>query len=549
MRQYIKQSPQDLLRRQLLLHVKRQTIAWLIQNDGIITFQEQNTISSSSHVCQLYELDHQDLLQIISAVVVCCLHEPSPQIPNFTEHEFNPYEPDHCNNLVLSAKCQPKLTIHRTRLFNECMKHTQSTRQSIPSLSVRAIILSWMIDTSTVFQCNQAPQQFVNEFILCPCKAEETDCVQSIPYAIVPYMAQMSTLFTDFFGPTIDGPPQQEQQHAPTTPPKRPSSTLPTQCGNRKINSTPNHSYSTRSRSNIISMFLQSGSRSKKKIQYNSDKDRHMPGTAPKLKVIRPSDLEITVPPISPSVLDHRLHELSEIIMFHVELKYFGFLAPRDEWENWINNHANEPQADRSFMVLMTIIMSSSTSDVQLSNIMPRLFACGMISATAVSDIADKYGMNAMCSLISESGRYYANAERLVNAADYFKQRHHGVIPQDITIYELCTLIGIGYKTACLILEAGFGRVDGIPSDVHVIRWTTQLGWVPSNLDGLATSKHLEAWIPADKWHVINPLFGALGQHSSTIDLRTNLLSRLGKTEHLTEGTKTKIKTIINSYR
>ena len=112
--------------------------------------------------------------------------------------------------------------------------------------------------------------------------------------------------------------------------------------------------------------------------------------------------------------------------------------------------------------------MSSSTSDVQLSMIIPRLFACGMTSAAPVSEIDDNYGMDAMCSLLSESGRFYKNTERIVNAAKYFQQKYNGTIPPDLTIFELTTLIGNGYKTACIFLEAAFDRVDGIPADIHV---------------------------------------------------------------------------------
>ena len=256
-----------------------------------------------------------------------------------------------------------------------------------------------------------------------------------------------------------------------------------------------------------------------------------MPGTAPKLKQVRRSDLNFDTPSIPCTILDRHLHELSQMTNFHEELKFYGFMAPRDKWEAWIDNHAAEPLADRPFMVLMTICMSSSTSDVQLSTIMPRLFACGMTSAAAVLEIAEKYGMDALYCLLSESGRYYQNTERIVNAADYFIQKHNGTIPKEITIHELITLNGIGYKTACIILESAFGRVDGIPADIHVIRWSAAFGWVPPNLNGLATSKHLQSWVPKDKWSYINPLFGALGQHSATIHKRTNLLTRLSKTD------------------
>jgi endonuclease-3 len=163
-------------------------------------------------------------------------------------------------------------------------------------------------------------------------------------------------------------------------------------------------------------------------------------------------------------------------------------------------------------MCLIIIVMSSSTSDNQLAHIVPRLFSSGLTSANAVIDIVGRYGSDAFCALLSESGRYYQNAERIMNAADYFVLRHKGRIPEDISVNELCTLLGVGYKTANIVVTTAFRRVDGIPSDIHVIRWATLLGWCPPKSDGLKCSKILESWLPKSTWESINPVFGAFGQ-------------------------------------
>jgi endonuclease-3 len=156
--------------------------------------------------------------------------------------------------------------------------------------------------------------------------------------------------------------------------------------------------------------------------------------------------------------------------------------------------------------------MSSSTADDQLAHIVPRLFSCGLTSAIAVNDVVQQYGLNTLCSLLSETGRFYQNAERIINAADYFIQQHNGRIPTTISVNELCTLFGVGYKTANIVVTTAFGRVDGIPSDIHVIRWSNLLGWCPPNTDGLQCSKCIEGWLPKSKWDSINPVFGAFGQ-------------------------------------
>jgi endonuclease III len=171
-------------------------------------------------------------------------------------------------------------------------------------------------------------------------------------------------------------------------------------------------------------------------------------------------------------------------------------------------------ESDSAFMYLIVILMSSSTSDFQLGEIIPRLFCAGLTSADGVVDVLRKYGPDSLCSLLSESGRYYQNAERIINAASYFVDRHGGRIPTTISINELCTLLGVGYKTANIVITTSFGRVEGIPSDIHVLRWAKALGWssTPSWNNGLHCSREMERWLPKGKWVTINPLFGVFGQ-------------------------------------
>jgi endonuclease III len=273
----------------------------------------------------------------------------------------------------------------------------------------------------------------------------------------------------------------------------------------------------TRSMCNKISMLLSSSSRSKDAIHYiSSAARRHLIGEFPKLTKL-PALMDMDGAKswsglIDESLIGKRIQTISELEGLHSALIHLNILAPRDEWEDWINNFKGEAGCDAAFMCLLIIIMSSSTSDNQLAHIVPRLFSSGLTSAPAVIDIAQRYGLDMFCSLFSESGRYYQNAERILNAADYFVQRHNGRIPNNINVGELSTLLGVGYKTANIVITTAFRRVEGIPSDIHVIRWSSMMGWCPSNSDGLKCSKMLEEWLPKCKWESINPLFGAFGQ-------------------------------------
>jgi endonuclease III len=270
----------------------------------------------------------------------------------------------------------------------------------------------------------------------------------------------------------------------------------------------------TRSSCFQLSKYLVSNSRSKNPMQYTGDVRRHLIGQSPKVK--RPLSWSILKMGkescIQIEEKQRRIGIITELEAVHSGLIHLGILAPRDRWEEWIENFKSDSDCDPAFMCLLIILMSANTSDNQLAQIVPRLFCSGITSAKAVLDIAQTYGQDSFCSLLSECGRYYQNTERILNAADYFVQRHSGPIPQNISIEELCSLYGVGYKTANIVLTTAFRRVEGIPSDIHVIRWSALLGWCPSTVDGFKCSKIIESWLPKDMWESINPLFGSFGQ-------------------------------------
>ena len=257
------------------------------------------------------------------------------------------------------------------------------------------------------------------------------------------------------------------------------------------------------------SAYIQNSTRTKDLICYNNG-CRHVPGDRPKMKPIRTTS--ISFPTVESSVFKKRIGIFSELVSFHSLLKRNGIVAPRDNWEDWVNN-CEEEQCDRAFMCLMVILMSSSTSDRQLGDLVPLLFAAGMTSAVGVIDIVQKYGVDCFCALLSGTGRYYQNAERIINAADYFAKTYHdGRVPRNISVEELSCLHGVGYKTANIVVTTAFHRMDGIPTDVHVLRWAKLLGWWTHGSDGFLCSKSIESWLPSEWWPFVNPVFGSFGQ-------------------------------------
>ena len=93
----------------------------------------------------------------------------------------------------------------------------------------------------------------------------------------------------------------------------------------------------------------------------------------------------------------------------------------------------------------------------------------GLTNATNIIEICTIYGVHCLCSIFSEAGHFYQTVKWIINAADYFIAHHNGQVPSNVTVQELSTLHGVGYRTANIIITTAFDRVDGIPSDIHVL--------------------------------------------------------------------------------
>jgi endonuclease-3 len=61
----------------------------------------------------------------------------------------------------------------------------------------------------------------------------------------------------------------------------------------------------------------------------------------------------------------------------------------------------------------------------------------------------------------------------------------------------LCSLPGVGPKTAAVVLAFSLGR-DALPVDTHVHRVTTRLGWIDPKTSAVRAHRALEALVPAE---------------------------------------------------
>ncbi len=92
---------------------------------------------------------------------------------------------------------------------------------------------------------------------------------------------------------------------------------------------------------------------------------------------------------------------------------------------------------------------------------------------------------------------YKGKAKAIKKAADIVSNDYKGKLPE--TMDELLALPFIGRKTANVILQEAFGKVEGIVVDTHVKRLATLFG-LTSQKDPVKIEKELMEIVPKEDW-------------------------------------------------
>ncbi len=160
-------------------------------------------------------------------------------------------------------------------------------------------------------------------------------------------------------------------------------------------------------------------------------------------------------------------------------------------------------QTHNPLMVLIGTLMSARTKDETTSGACTRLFARG----TTIDEL-DRLTEDEIAELIFPVGFYRTKAKHIKALLGEIKSRFAGSVPQ--TIPELCTLPGVGRKTANLVLVHAFDK-PAICVDVHVHRISNRLGLVRTSTPA-ETEMELRARLPSDLWKAWNSIIVSFGQ-------------------------------------
>jgi endonuclease-3 len=156
------------------------------------------------------------------------------------------------------------------------------------------------------------------------------------------------------------------------------------------------------------------------------------------------------------------------------------------------------------YSLLIAVMLSAQTTDRSVNKVTPRLFDLWPHPADlAVADEKD------VEEVIHPLGFYHTKARHAIECAQTILADWNGHVPD--TMEGLTSLPGIGRKTANIVLNKAFGKVEGIAVDTHVFRIATRLGFTAAPTP-LAAEQDLLSIIPQSLWGSVNETWIQLGR-------------------------------------
>ena len=143
----------------------------------------------------------------------------------------------------------------------------------------------------------------------------------------------------------------------------------------------------------------------------------------------------------------------------------------RREIFNILKNHIKEPKTEliykNAFELLIAVILSAQTTDIQVNRVTKRLFK---IAPNPLK--LSKLSVNKIESLINAIGLYRNKAKNIRHTSEILIMKHNSKVPQ--TREELETLPGVGRKTANVVLNTIFNQ-PVIAVDTHIFRLANRI--------------------------------------------------------------------------
>ena len=178
-----------------------------------------------------------------------------------------------------------------------------------------------------------------------------------------------------------------------------------------------------------------------------------------------------------------------------------------------MNDHYPQAQCALSyggdpFRLTIAVMLSAQTTDAGVNKVTPVLWE--RYPAPADLAAADPAEVE---EILHPIGFYRTKAANAIGIAQMVVADYGGQVPADID--ELQKLPGVGRKTANIVLNEGFGIVEGIAVDTHVYRIAHRLKFAGPSADTPAkTEQALLKVYPRECWGPINHQWVLFGRET-----------------------------------
>ena len=148
------------------------------------------------------------------------------------------------------------------------------------------------------------------------------------------------------------------------------------------------------------------------------------------------------------------------------------------------------------FRLTIAVLLSAQTTDAAVNKVTPVLWE----RYPTIEDLANA-NADDVAEILHSIGFFRTKAANCIKCAQMVLADYGGEVPR--TYEELQKLPGVGRKTANIVMNAGFGIVQGIAVDTHVFRIAHKLK-LSNAKDASKTEQDLLKLIPPDLWEPVN---------------------------------------------
>ena len=153
--------------------------------------------------------------------------------------------------------------------------------------------------------------------------------------------------------------------------------------------------------------------------------------------------------------------------------------------------HFNNP-----FQCVIAVALSAQTTDANVNKVTPELF-----SRWATPQEMAQADVDEVEHVIWSVGFHHTKAQNCINCARMIMADFGGEVPQ--TMGELQKLPGVGRKTANIVMNESFGKVEGIAVDTHVFRIARKFK-LSAKKEAADVERDLLGIIPRELWKNVN---------------------------------------------